>query len=51
MICSPLYKEGRLYGAVQLINRVGGTTYAPEEVDVLNYIAHEGATLLSAVEG
>jgi signal transduction protein with GAF and PtsI domain len=51
MICAPLYKDGRLWGAIQLINRAGGTTYVTQEVDVLNYIAHEGAVLLEAVEG
>ncbi|MBI5498569.1 MAG: GAF domain-containing protein [Deltaproteobacteria bacterium] len=50
MICSPLYKDGRLWGAIQLINRVGASSYQPQEVDVLNYIAHEGATLLTHVE-
>ena len=50
MMCSPLYKDGRLWGAIQLINRVGGHTYLPHEVDVLNYLAHEGAQLLSTVE-
>jgi len=50
MICSPLYKDGRLWGAVQLINRGGGTMFLPEELDVLNYLAHEGALLLSSVE-
>jgi GAF domain-containing protein len=50
MICSPLYREGRLFGAIQLINRSSGNTYAPEEVDILNYVAHEGASLLAAVE-
>jgi len=50
MICSPLYKDGRLYGALQLINRNGGTSYQSQEVDVLNYLAHEAASLLSTVE-
>lgn len=50
MICSPLYKDGRLWGALQLINRVGGSSYIAQEVDVLNYLAHEGAQLLSSVE-
>lgn len=50
MICSPLYKDGRLWGALQLINRNGGTSFHPVEVDVINYLAHEGAQLLAAVE-
>ncbi|MEW5853097.1 MAG: GAF domain-containing protein, partial [Myxococcota bacterium] len=51
MICAPLYRDGRLWGAIQLINRVGGNTYSHQEVDVLNYIATEGAQLLAALEG
>ena len=51
MVCAPLYRGGRLWGAIQLINRKGGDSYASAEVDVLNYIAHEGASLLATVEG
>lgn len=41
ILCSPIQNEGRVFGAIELINRKGGARYTPAEVNLLNYIAHE----------
>ena len=46
ILCSPIQKEGRVYGAIELINRKGGDKYTSEQINVLNYIAHELATFM-----
>lgn len=51
MVCAPLYRNGRLWGALQLINRKAGDSFSAGEIDVLNYLAHEGAALLATAEG
>ncbi|MBI3178385.1 MAG: GAF domain-containing protein [Deltaproteobacteria bacterium] len=46
ILCSPAQKEGRVFGALELINKKNGTSYTSEEVSLLNYLAHELAEYL-----
>ncbi len=45
--CSPVQHDGRVYGAMQIMNRDDRTDYTPGELDVLNYIARRTAEYLS----
>ena len=46
ILCSPAQQEGRVFGALELINKSGNTTFTRDEVNVLNYLAHELAEYL-----
>jgi hypothetical protein len=39
LAAAPASKDGRTYGAVELINHKGGSSFSTREVDLLNYIA------------
>jgi len=45
--CSPVQYEGRVFGALQIMNHREGSEYTPGELDVLNYIAKRTAEYLS----
>lgn len=45
--CAPVQFEGRVYGAIQIMNHRGRSEYTPGELDVLNYIARRTAEYLS----
>ena len=47
MLCSPVMTHGRTFGAFQLINRKGGSTFSEHELGLLAYIAHQGALFLN----
>jgi len=46
ILCSPALKNGRVFGAVELINRAHGTAYTSHEIDIVNYLAHAFADYL-----
>ncbi len=46
ILCSPAQKEGRVFGALELINKSSGSTFSAEDVNVLNFISHEFAEYL-----
>lgn len=46
ILCSPAQDGGRVYGALQLINKSNGTSYTDHEVNILNFLAHEFADYL-----
>jgi hypothetical protein len=48
LLCSPMMVQGRAYGAMQLINRGGGSNFTEYEVGLLSYIAHQAAVFLSS---
>jgi len=50
MICVPLEKDGRCYGAIQLINRDGTTAYSQADLDILAAVATQGVELLARVQ-
>ncbi len=43
ILCSPAQSGGRVYGAVELINKTGGSSFTNDEVNVLNFLSHEFA--------
>ena len=47
ILCSPAQHNGRVYGALELINKAGGTSFSNDEINVLNYLAHEFAEYLA----
>lgn len=49
-ICAPLDKDGRSYGAIQLINRKQGTAFSQGDLNILIAIARQGVDLLSQVQ-
>lgn len=46
IVCSPAQQGGRVFGAIELINKKSGTSFTGNEVDILNYLAHEFADYL-----
>ncbi|MCK5690077.1 GAF domain-containing protein, partial [Myxococcota bacterium] len=46
LLCSPAQKEGRVFGAIELINKSKGSAFSANEVNILNYLAHEFADYL-----
>jgi putative methionine-R-sulfoxide reductase with GAF domain len=50
MICAPMEKDGRCYGAIQLINREGTTAFSQADLDILASVAQQGVELLSKVQ-
>ncbi len=41
ILCAPAQLEGRVFGAVELINKKNGNSFSADEVNLLNYLAHE----------
>lgn len=46
VLCSPAQKNGRVYGALQLINKRGNHTFSGDEMNLLSYLAHQFAEYL-----
>ncbi len=46
MICAPAQQSGRVFGAIELINKQNGTSFSGDELNILNYLAHEFADYL-----
>jgi len=42
----PIYKEGRVYGAIQLINKKSDSKFTTDEISVISYIASHAAQYL-----
>lgn len=45
--CAPVQHEGRVFGAMQIMNHQERAEYTPAELDVLNYIARRTAEFLA----
>jgi GAF domain-containing protein len=41
LLCAPIEFEGRVYGAIELVNRRGGPVYTTNELNVLVYISQQ----------
>jgi len=46
LVCSPCQKDGRTYAIVELVNKTGDSSFSADEVNVLNFLAHEFAQYL-----
>ncbi len=45
--CAPVQYEGRVFGAIQIMNHQRRAEYTPGELDILNYIARRTAEFLA----
>jgi len=41
VMCSPAQDSGRILGAVELVNKKGDSSFTADEINVLNFLAHE----------
>ena len=41
LLCSPVQSDGRVFGAIELVNRLSGSSFTNDEINVLNYLAHQ----------
>ncbi len=48
ILCAPSQKNGRTYGALQLINKKGNDTFSGDEMNLLSYLSHQFAEYLEA---
>ena len=46
ILCSPSQSDGRVFAALELINKSSGSSFTGDEVNLLNYLAHEFADYL-----
>jgi hypothetical protein len=46
LLCSPCQKEGRIYAVIELVNKNTTSSFTADEVNVLNFLAHEFASYL-----
>lgn len=46
LLCAPVQQEGRVYGAIELVNKKFTTSFTRDEVNILNYLAHQFAEYL-----
>ncbi|MEK7705612.1 MAG: GAF domain-containing protein [Myxococcota bacterium] len=46
ILCAPAQLEGRVFGAIELINKSSGSTFTGPEVAVVDFLAHEWADYL-----
>ena len=46
ILCCPMVFEGRTFGAIEIINKKGATTFSEGELAILAYVAHQGARFL-----
>ncbi len=51
LLCAPMAREGRVLGALELLNKTGGLPFDEADVSVLSYLAHRGAEFLFRLEG
>jgi putative methionine-R-sulfoxide reductase with GAF domain len=48
ILCAPAVKQGRSFGAVELINKNGGSTFAAHESELVSYLAMQFAEYLES---
>lgn len=46
ILCAPVQHQGRVMGAIELINKTEGTSFSGAEVNALNYLAHQFADFM-----
>lgn len=51
IICAPIQYEGQTLGAIELINKKGNTAFTMDDLNILNYIAHETGDAFIRIEG
>ncbi len=48
ILCAPAQRDGRVYGAIELINKHAGSSFSQAEVEVVNYLARVFADYLES---
>jgi GAF domain-containing protein len=48
LICSPMMAGGRSFGSVEIINKKEGAVFSGAELNLLAYIAHQGALYMQS---
>ncbi len=51
LLCAPISSEGRVLGALEVLNKSGRDPFDSSDLAVLSYLAHQAAELLLRVEG
>lgn len=51
ILCAPIQYEGQTIGAIELINKKGESSFSVDDLNILNYIAHETAEAFIRIEG
>jgi hypothetical protein len=51
LLCAPVAAAGRVWGALELLNKAGGKPFEGGDLAVLSYLAHRAAEFLARVEG
>jgi len=41
LACSPIQHEGRVYGAIEVINKKGGSTFSGQEISAMSYMGRQ----------
>jgi hypothetical protein len=49
LLCSPIQYRGRVYGAVELVNKKGGSTFTTNEMNALSYVGRQMAEFVNRV--
>jgi GAF domain-containing protein len=49
ILCSVVQYDGQSLGAIELVNKKGNATFTLDELNILNYIAHEAGDALARV--
>ncbi len=51
LLCAPMARGGRIFGAIEVLDKTGGRPFDQADVAVLSYLAHQGAEFLFRLEG
>ncbi len=51
ILCAPIQYEGQTLGAIELINKKDNTPFNMDDLNILNYIAHETGDAFIRIEG
>lgn len=51
ILCAPIQYEGQTIGAIELINKKGDGAFSVDDLNILNYIAHETGEAFFRIEG
>jgi GAF domain-containing protein len=43
ILCAPIAREGRVYGALEVLNKRGGQAFGPDDLAIVAYLAHHAA--------
>ena len=49
ILCAVVQQDGQSLGAIELINKAGGNHFSLDEMNIMNYIAHEAGEALARI--